>query len=135
MLAAIGFIFNDAMAQLPQIYKEFKERYQTEAKAPEGALKLHFEAVFSYINPERAEAGKMLHYSMYLDMPLERSRVYATFVERMKDPDENHIFRSFATGTSPQNSYDMSPDNFTLNIVGSRDSDGYLKPRSAKLES
>ena len=57
----------------------------------------------------------MLRYAMHLDRPLEQVGSYATFVSRMQDPDENYVFRSFAAGTSPQNGYHMSPDNFELN--------------------
>ena len=128
-LALILGIANATWAKpLPTTYKEFKARYQTEAKTPEGALKMHFEAIFCYINKEtRREASKMLRYSMYLPMPLEQSRNNATFVERMRDPDYNFVFRSFASGTSPENSYNMSPENFELNIIRKRNSEGYLK--------
>ena len=69
----------------------------------------------------------MIRYSMYLPMPLEQSRNNVTFVERMKDPNYNFVFRSFAKGPSPENSYSMDPDNFELNILKIRDSEGYKK--------
>jgi hypothetical protein len=126
-LACLVLAAGSAMA-LPQTYKEFKARYQTEATTPQGALKMHFEAIFAYINKEtRAEASKMIRYSMYLPMPLEQSRNNVTFVERMKDPGYNFVFRSFAKGTSPENSYSMDPNNFQLNILKIRDSEGYKK--------
>jgi hypothetical protein len=119
-----------AFAILPQDYQEFKSRYQTEGRTAEGALKLHFEAIFSYINPQtRAEAGKMLRYSMHLPMPLEKSTHNALFISRMKDPRYNFVFRSFAKGTSPENNYRMSEDNFSLQIQSRFSSDGYLKLR------
>ncbi len=128
MLSAVILAFENARADLPQTYQEYKARYQREARTPEGALKLHFEAIFCYINPAtRAEASKMLRYSMYLPMPIELSRTNATFVERMKDPNYNFVFRSFAKGTSPENSYSMSPDNFALNLMRKRNSEGFLK--------
>ncbi|MBO4296655.1 MAG: hypothetical protein J5863_07850, partial [Desulfovibrio sp.] len=72
-LACFVLAAGSAMA-LPQTYKEFKARYQTEARTPQGALKMHFEAIFAYLNKEtRAEASKMIRYSMYLPMPLEQS--------------------------------------------------------------
>jgi hypothetical protein len=126
-LACFVLAAGSAMA-LPQTYKEFKARYQTEARTPQGALKMHFEAIFAYLNKEtRAEASKMIRYSMYLPMPLEQSRNNVTFVERMKDPGYNFVFRSFAKGTSPENSYSMDPDNFQLDILKIRDSEGYKK--------
>ena len=117
-----------AQAELPRDFQEFKARYQQESRVPEGALKLYFEAVFFYIDEAtRSEGAKMLRYAMHLDRPLEQVGSYATFVSRMQDPDENHVFRSFAVGTSPQNSYQMSPDNFELMITRSTPEPDYLK--------
>ncbi|MCR5259869.1 MAG: hypothetical protein K6E40_17185 [Desulfovibrio sp.] len=128
LLLAASLAFAGSAMALPQTYKEFKARYQTEARTPQGALKMHFEAIFAYLSKEtRAEASKMIRYSMYLPMPLEQSRNNVTFVERMKDPNYNFVFRSFAKGTSPENSYSMDPDNFELNILKIRDSEGYKK--------
>ncbi len=122
VVAAVLFgVYGEAMAKLPQTYSEFKARYQKEGRTMEGAAHLYFEAVFSYLNENtRSEASKMLRYAMYLPMPLEQSNNYRTFVERMKDSDFHYIFRSFAEGTSPENSYTMSPDKFKLNIVSTR---------------
>ena len=107
-----------AEARLPGDFQEFKERYQTEGRTMEGAAHLYFEAIFCYLNAgTRDEASKMLRYAMYLSMPLERSNSYATFVDRLKNEEYHHIFRSFAVGTSPENSYAMSPDDFKLSIV------------------
>ena len=90
-------ICTSAQAKLPKTYKEFKARYQTEGRTIEGAVKLYFEGVFAFMNEEtRKEGGKMLRYAMYSDRPIERSTYYATFVERMKDPDYNYAFRSYA---------------------------------------
>ena len=125
--AALFLSFGEARAALPKDYREFKARYQTEGKTMEGAAHLYFEAVFGYLNEKtRPEASKMLRYAMYLSMPLEQSSNYRTFVNRMKDPGFHYIFRSFAAGTSPENSYAMSPDNFKLNFVSKRqESDFY----------
>ena len=107
-----------AEAKLPRDFQEFKARYETEGRTIDGAAKLYFEAVFCYFDVNtRDEASKMLRYAMYLSMPLERSNSYATFVDRLKDRNYHHIFRSYAVGTSPENSYAMSPDDFELNIV------------------
>ncbi len=103
---------------LPVDYQDFKARYAREAVRPEGAVKLYFDAVFCYINPAtRDEASKMLRYSMRLRQGWERSALYQTFVDRMRDARYNHIFRSFAAGTSVHNGYAMSPDNYRLDIM------------------
>ena len=108
-----------AHAELPKTYKEFKARYQTEAKTYKGAIKLYFEAVFAYINEEtRTEGGKMLRYSLRSETPIDRSNYYATFADRLKDPAWHQVFRSFAEGSSPENNYAMNPDDFELDYTG-----------------
>ena len=117
-------------AQLPRTYKEFKARYQSEGRTPEGAVKLYFEGVFAYMNPEtRKEGAKMLRYSLHSNSPIERSTYYATFVERMKDPDYNYAFRSYAKGSRPENDYRMNPDKFSIMYAGKfvKDPGGYLR--------
>ena len=123
-------IATSAQAKLPKTYKEFKARYQTEGKTIEGAVKLYFEGVFAFMNEEtRKEGGKMLRYAMYSDRPIERSTHYATFVERMKDPDYNYAFRSYAEGATPENNYSMSPDDFEIMYAGKpvKDPGGYMR--------
>lgn len=117
-----------ASARLPVDYQEFKARYQEEGRTMEGAAHLYFEAIFSYMNENmRGEASKMLRYSMYLPMPIEKSNSHRTFVDRLKDESFHYIFRSFASGTSPENSYSMSPDDFTLDIVSKRKETDYTQ--------
>ena len=119
-----------AWAKLPKTYKEFKARYQTEGKTMEGAVKLYFEGVFAFIDPDtRTEAGKMLRYAIHYSMPIEKSRDLATFVERMKDPDYNFCFRSYAEGATPENDYKMNPDNFKIRFEGKprKDPGGYMR--------
>ncbi|MBR1486989.1 MAG: hypothetical protein IJ597_07030, partial [Synergistaceae bacterium] len=119
-----------ANATLPKDYKEFKARYQKEALTPEGAVKLYFEGVFVFMNEEtRSEGAKMIRYSLRSEVPIERSTYYSTFVERMKDPDYNYVFRSFAVGAKPENDYKMSPDNFKINFAGKgvKDPGGFLR--------
>lgn len=100
---------------LPKTYKEFKARYNNEAKSPEAAVKLYFEAVFAYTEAVKnksqewqIEAGKMIRYAIHYDTPIEKSYNLATFADRLKDPESAHIFRSFLEGTSPENNYTPS---------------------------
>ena len=117
---------DEGLAKLPRDYQEFKERYQEEGQTIEGAAHLYFEAVFCYLNKKtRAEGGKMLRYAMRLHKPLEQSQNYRTFIDRLKDPSYHHIFRSFAVGTSPENSYEMSPDDFELEMVSQKEEDTF----------
>ncbi|MBQ7264400.1 MAG: hypothetical protein IJR14_11880 [Synergistaceae bacterium] len=118
-----------AQARLPRTYAEFKERYATEGKTPRGAVKMYFEAVYAYLDPQlREEASKMVRYALHSDRPIERSQNYATFAERLRDPSYAHIFRSFAKGTSPEDDYAMSPDDFELMFEDAwEDPGGYLR--------
>lgn len=132
LISLILFVFvlsSCASAELPKTYKDFKARYQTEAKTYQGAVKMYFEAVFAYINEAtREEGGKMLRYALRSSTPIEKSTYYTTFAERLIDPDYQHIFRSFAKGTSPENDYAMSPDNFEINFTGQIEKvSGYLR--------
>lgn len=89
---------------------------------------MYFDAVFCYLEPQRrAEADKMLRYIMHADASLENNRRYATFVRRMKDPSYHHIFRSFAAGTSPENAYSMSPQNYQLVFTKKSQETDYLR--------
>ena len=125
LFLAVG---GEAWAALPRDYQEFKARYQQEGRTPEGAVKLYFEAVFCYINEAtRAEGSKMVRYALHYDRPIEQSRNLATFAERLRDHERQHIFRSFAAGTSPEDDYRMSPDNFNLVVTRKTQEQGYLR--------
>ena len=113
---------------LPNNFQEYKSRYQRYATTPEGAVKMYFDAVFCYINQStRAEAIKMLRYSMHEKAGWESSHAYATFVSRLKDPYYHYIFRSFAEGTSPQNDYAMSTNRYHIMIDSKRPQSDYLQ--------
>lgn len=103
---------------LPCNFASFKAQYQQLAHSPEGALRMYFIAVFAYINEStRSEASKMLRYALHLEYPLENSANHTTFLQRLRDPTEQHIFRSFAAGSSPENGYQVTAD-FHLAIEG-----------------
>lgn len=100
---------------LPATYADFKTRCRMAAVTPEGAVKMYFDAVFCYLDPNRrAEASKMLRYIMHMDANWEGNQRHVTFLRRLKDPSLHYIFRSFAAGTSPENGYRMSFDNYRL---------------------
>ncbi len=103
---------------LPANYSEFKQRCQQVATSPEGAVKMYFDAVFSYMNPKkRAEANKMLRYIMRQPANWNRLASFGTFTSRLNNPAKHYIFRSFVIGTSPENGYTMSIDNYELDIA------------------
>lgn len=103
---------------LPQTYQDFKVRCQKEALSPQGAVKMYFDAIFAYIQADnRDEAIKMLRYIMYARKDWEKGPNFQTFVSRLNDPNMHYIFRSFAKGTSPENGYKMSPENYSLQVI------------------
>lgn len=113
---------------LPSTYADFKERCHTVAVTPEGAVKMYFDAVFCYLDPNRrTEASKMLRYIMHADANWEKKQKYVTFARRLKDPACHYIFRSFASGTSPQNGYRMSPENYSLVFSGKSNEADYVR--------
>ena len=115
------------MHGLPANYEEFKNRYASMGRTPQGAVKLYFDAVFSYIEGNRAEAMKMIRYSMHEGKGWERTGYHSTFMERLNNPKYHHIFRSFAVGSSPENDYAMNPQNYRLAISGQREMHGYVQ--------
>ncbi len=116
---SLGYLVADGhMSGLPKNFADFKQRCQTMARTPEGAIKMYFDAVFAYIDPNtRAEGEKMLGYIMHEPEDWHRRSSYSTFTSRLKDKNMNYVFRSFAVGTSPQNGYKMSPDNYDIEII------------------
>ena len=127
-LAASAPAQSSGAGGLPSTYSEFKSRCQTAARTPQGAVKMYFDAVFCYLDPQRrAEASKMLRFIMHTDANWEGSQKYVTFVRRLRDPHYRYIFQSFAAGTSPENGYRMSPDNYSLNIVRTSPDQDHLR--------
>lgn len=117
-----------APAGLPSTFAEFKSRCNSVARSPEGAVKMYFDAVFCYFDPSRrTEASKMLRYIMHADANWEKKQKYVTFARRLKDPACHYIFRSFASGTSPQNGYRMSPENYSLVFSGKSNEADYVR--------
>lgn len=107
-----------ASAALPKTFSQFKARYAKEARTPEGAIKLYFDAVFAFIDSNtRAEGTNMLRYSLRLNKGWEKGPNNQTFVNRMKNPSYEYIFRSFAVGATPENNYSMNKDKYKINII------------------
>ena len=119
LLLTVSFLVHgEAHARLPRDFQEFKARFEKEARTEQGAVKLFFEAIYSYLDPAtRSEASKMLRYALYDAQPIERAHTRAVFVERMKNENQQHIFRSYAAGATPANNYSMSPGDFELEFV------------------
>ena len=118
----------DFPAGRPLDFQEFKDRYQMVGASPEGAVRMYFDAVYSYIEPaRRAEGAKMLRYSLHEGRNWERSASLATFVSRLKSPMYHYIFRSFAEGTAPETDYAMDPDNYSLMFEEVREEADYVR--------
>jgi hypothetical protein len=103
-----------APAKLPSTADEFRQRMAADAKQPEGAAKLWFEAVYVYTTDATRDAGRQMLGLITLDEKWEKNTY---FVDRMRT--KPYIFRSYAKGTSPDNGYRMDPNSFTLNVTAS----------------
>ena len=124
-LSALFMAYGEASAKLPSDFQDFKARFEKEARTEQGAVKIFFEAIYCYMNPAtRDEASKMLRFALYDSQPIENAHTRATFVERMKDESTHYIFKSYAAGATPENNYNMSPDNFKLEFTGTRADSG-----------
>ena len=113
---------------LPANYAEFRDRCQSACQSPYGAAKMFFDAVFCYMDPRtRSEGSKMLRFVMHEKQGWERSPNFSLFAQRMRDSKQQHIFRSFAEGTSPENDYSMDPNNYQLMMGELVESTGYMR--------
>lgn len=121
-------VYAPAYSGLPANYAEFRDRCQSACQSPYGAAKMYFDAVFCYMDPRtRSEGSKMLRFIMHEKQGWERSPNFSTLAQRMRDPKHQHIFRSFAEGTSPENDYSMDPNNYQLMIGEVVEEAGYLR--------
>ena len=112
-----------ARAELPKTLDEMKVRHAEQGKTPEGATKLWLDACFVYMNPDtRDEGRKMIAWLTY---PFHRDNLDdwdtkpagRLLASRLQAKEYQHIFRSYAKGTSPDNQYKMDPNNWELNHV------------------
>jgi hypothetical protein len=111
---ALTFFAGLAVAQLPSSLEEFKARAAVEAKDPEKAVKLWFDAVFVYMTKDK-ELGASLITEMMKDKNWRTAMRYKYFVERLNGAQ--HIFRSYAVGATPENDYAMDPENYQLDVT------------------
>jgi hypothetical protein len=101
----------------------WKQRHAEEGKTPEGAIKLWFDALYLSLDPATRQLGRDL--LQHLTIPLKdddqwrRRPSNQTFVARLDDPRYHHIFRSYAEGATPENSYALDPTSYSLRISGS----------------
>ncbi len=110
---------------IAQTYEEWAAHAQD---SPEAALKMYFDACFTYMNlSTRDEGRKMLAHIMKADDNWDKRPSYQTFASRLKDANYHHILKSFAKGTSPENGYTMNPDDYELDIVSQTPESDYLR--------
>ena len=132
MLAAA----NPAQAKLPADMDEYNARIKSEAKTPEGAVNLWFDAIFLYVNSSTRNLGKSALNAITHKLPadFEKNSFHATFVNRMKEQPE--IFRSYCQGATPENNYKADPDKCELTVTKSDEDYGdtwavYIKSSGA----
>ena len=123
-----------AHAQLPADMAAFADHFGKEARTPEGAAKLFFDAVFACINPITfGDAIDMLALVTRQEEGWERKPSRAAFIKLMTAGTHDHVFRSYAKGATPENGYDMDPNGYELNIE--RTKEGHAKGLQMYLRS
>ena len=106
-------------AELPADLEDLKTRHGEEGKTPEGLCKLWFDACFVYMNEDTRDEGRKM--IQYLTIPLKKTdnwdetRDQHYFVRALTE--QQHIIRSYAKGTSPDNQYQMDPQDYELNVL------------------
>ena len=124
---ALCMFVGSASAKLPENMDEFEAKFATEAKTPEGAVKLWLEAAFLYQDSATRNLGRNMLLKVMKNLPqdFERNSVHATMVDRIKNLPE--VQRSFCAGSSPENNYKADPNNCELTISKSKEGfeDGY----------
>lgn len=107
-----------AQAQLPQTLDEMKAQHVLLGTTPQGAVKNFLDACFVYMNPATRDPGREM--LQYLAIPLkphatwDRQPANRLFVERLTSERYAHVWRSYAQGATPENGYEMDPDNWEL---------------------
>ena len=107
-----------AWAELPKSLDELKARIPTEAKTPEGGLKLWFDCVFAYLGGDQT-LGAQLITEMTKDKDWQSTMNY--FVDSLNN--KPYIWRSYVKGATPENKYQMDPNKYELSLQ-----DVVLKP-------
>jgi len=98
-------------AELPKTLDDLKARIPTEAKTPEGAIKLWFDCVFVYLGGDK-ELGVSLITEMTKDKDWQGTMEY--FVDALNS--KPYIWRSYVKGATPENKYQMNPQEYELEL-------------------
>ena len=101
-----------AHAELPKTLEEFQQRVTDEASDAKAAVKLWFDAVFVYTTVDKDLGAEMITLMMK-DKDWKGRKNYFN-----RDLDEQpYIFRSYAKGATPENNYEMDPNNYELEFT------------------
>lgn len=113
MLLAL-VLLSAAQAELPKTLEEFQGQIAAGASDPKVATKLFFDAIFVYQSGDK-ELGKQLimEGSRYKEWTESNHRM---LLERMDSMP--HIYRSYASGATPDNAYAMDPQQYELVFSG-----------------
>jgi hypothetical protein len=110
VVAVIAVAAGVAHAELPTTLEEFQTRVADQASDPQKAVKLFFDGIFIYLSGEK-ELGKqcIIEMSRYKEWTESQHRM---LLERMESMP--HIYRSYAEGATPDNAYEMNPQDYKL---------------------
>lgn len=110
----------DVPEGLPKTVDELRALHQQIGAEPQGGVKCFLNACFAYMDPQtRDEGRKMLQYMLVpnsSDPAWDTLPTQRLFVERLTQPTHQHIWRSYAAGTTPENGYQIDVNNWQLNF-------------------
>jgi len=125
VLVLAGLALGVAHAALPTSLDEFKAQIAEKASDPKASVKLWFDAVYVYTGGNH-ELGEQLITEMCKDKDWKATMNY--FVSALDN--QPYIFASYANGATPENKYQMDPNNYELTFSGSLN----MKPFADKEE-
>jgi hypothetical protein len=113
VLVLTGLSLSVAHAALPTSLEDFQAQITQKAGDPKAAVNLWFDAVYAYIGGNK-ELGAQLITEMCKEKTWKTTAGYFTNALDNKP----HIFRSYANGATPDNKYQMDPENYQLTFSG-----------------
>lgn len=115
-----------AQAELPKTLEEFQARIATDAGNPQKAVKLFFDGIHIFQLGQQ-DVGKQCIMEMSRDKDW-KTPSQRMLLERMVSMP--HIYRSYAAGATPENHYEMNPNEYALVFHGEPN----MKPYGDKPE-
>ncbi|MFN8670502.1 MAG: hypothetical protein U0457_00270 [Candidatus Sericytochromatia bacterium] len=96
---------------------DFMQKYSSISK-PEDLVKIFLDNIFGYLDPAKKDKSAAI-IAVLINAPTWETQAGSLSFFRTKLKDMPYIFRSYAKGSSPENNYQMNPDNYEIEITKS----------------